>query len=125
MASAKLRQTRMEHKNFQVPPPPHAHPLTMPLTILLEDNHCLAFAKPPGIPTQAPPDFPSLESQAKAYLKEKYHKPGNVYLGVPHRLDRPASGVVIFARNSKAASRLAIQFQERQVTKTYWAIVEG
>src|SRR5882757_2535130 len=61
----------------------------------------------------------------KAYLKEKYHKAGNVYLGIPHRLDRPVSGVVIFARNTKAARRLAEQFQQRQVTKIYWAAVEG
>src|SRR5262249_50892469 len=53
------------------------------------------------------------------------HKPGNIYLGIPHRLDRPVSGVVVFARNSKAARRLAEQFQDRQVTKEYWAAVEG
>src|SRR5262245_46904900 len=62
---------------------------------------------------------------AKAYLKERYHKPGQVYLGMPHRLDRPVSGVVLFARNTKAARRLAEQFQGRQVTKIYWAAVEG
>src|SRR5262245_55437727 len=61
----------------------------------------------------------------KAYLKERYHKAGNVYLGIPHRLDRPVSGVVLFARNTKAARRLAEQFSERQVRKVYWAAVEG
>jgi 23S rRNA pseudouridine1911/1915/1917 synthase len=61
----------------------------------------------------------------KAYLKEKYHKAGNVYLGIPHRLDRPVSGVVLFARNSKAARRLAEQFQKHQVRKVYWAVVDG
>src|SRR5437773_10465707 len=94
--------------------------------ILFEDNHCLAVAKPAGLLTQGvPPGIPTLESQVKAYLKERYHKPGNVYLGIPHRLDRPVSGVVLFARNTKAARRLAEQFQQRQVTKIYWAAVEG
>src|SRR5262249_18318309 len=60
----------------------------------------------------------------KAYLKERYHKAGNVYLGIPHRLDRPVSGVVVFARNTKAARRLAEQFQQRQVRKLYWAVVD-
>jgi 23S rRNA pseudouridine1911/1915/1917 synthase len=95
-----------------------------PLTILLEDNHCLAVAKPAPLLTQGPPGVPSLEALAKAYLKERYHKKGNVYLGIPHRLDRPVSGVVLFARNTKAAQRLAEQFQGRQVRKVYWALVE-
>src|ERR1700675_3466466 len=95
------------------------------LTILFEDNHCLAVAKPAPLLTQGvPPGIPTLESMVKAYLKEKYHKAGNVYLGIPHRLDRPVSGVVVFARNSKAARRLAEQFQGRQVRKVYWAVVE-
>src|SRR5881227_477410 len=97
-----------------------------PLPILFEDNHCLAVAKPPALLTQGvPPGIPTLEAQVKAYLKEKYHKAGNVYLGIPHRLDRPVSGVVVFARNTKAARRLAEQFHQRQVTKVYWAAVEG
>jgi 23S rRNA pseudouridine1911/1915/1917 synthase len=95
------------------------------LEILLEDNHCIAVAKPAPLLTQAPPGVPSLEALVKSYLKEKHHKPGNVYLGVPHRLDRPVSGVVLFARNSKAAARLAEQFHKRQVTKVYWGLVEG
>lgn len=95
------------------------------LHILFEDNHCIAAAKPAGLLTQGPPGIPSLEALVKAYLKEKHHKPGNVYLGVPHRLDRPVSGVVVFARNSKSAQRLAEQFRDRQVTKVYWGIVEG
>src|SRR5262252_7397331 len=94
------------------------------LTILFEDNHCLAVAKPAALLTQGPPGVPSLEAQVKAYLKEKYAKPGNVYLGVPHRLDRPVSGVVVFARNSKTAARLAEQFRERQVRKIYRALIE-
>jgi 23S rRNA pseudouridine1911/1915/1917 synthase len=93
--------------------------------ILWEDNHCLAALKPAPLLTQAPPGVPSLEAMVKAYVKETYHKPGNVYLGVPHRLDRPVSGVVLFARNTKAAQRLAEQFQKRQVSKLYWAMVEG
>jgi 23S rRNA pseudouridine1911/1915/1917 synthase len=96
------------------------------LTILYEDNHCLAVAKPAPLLTQGvPPGIPTLEALVKAYLKERYDKPGNVYLGIPHRLDRPVSGVVVFARNTKAARRLAEQFQRRQVTKIYWAAVEG
>jgi 23S rRNA pseudouridine1911/1915/1917 synthase len=95
------------------------------LVILYEDNHCLAVAKPAPLLTQGvPPGIPTLESLAKAYLKDRYHKPGNVYLGIPHRLDRPVSGVVLFARNTKAARRLAEQFQSRQVRKVYWAVVE-
>jgi 23S rRNA pseudouridine1911/1915/1917 synthase len=98
----------------------------MDLCVLFEDNHCLAVAKPAPLLTQGvPPGIPTLESMVKAYLKAKYHKPGNVYLGIPHRLDRPVSGVVLFARNTKAARRLAEQFQQRQVRKVYWAVVEG
>src|SRR5947209_11820351 len=93
--------------------------------ILFEDNHCLAVAKPAPLATQAPAGVPSLEAWAKDYLRARYAKPGNVYLGVPHRLDRPVSGVVLFARNSKAAARLAEQFQKHQVTKVYWAVTDG
>src|ERR1700740_1702356 len=99
------------------------------MQILFEDNHCLAVNKPAPLLTQGVPvntpsgPIPTLEALAKAYLKERYHKAGNVYLGIPHRLDRPVSGVVLFARNTKAARRLAEQFQNRQVRKVYWAIV--
>jgi len=100
--------------------------VTAPLDILFEDNHCLAVAKPAPLLTQGvPPGIPTLEAMVKAYLKDKYHKAGNVYLGIPHRLDRPVSGVVLFARNTKAARRLAEQFHNRQVAKTYWAALEG
>jgi 23S rRNA pseudouridine1911/1915/1917 synthase len=95
-----------------------------PLVVLLEDNHCLAVAKPAPLLTQGPPGVPTLEAMARAYLKERYAKAGRVYLGIPHRLDRPVSGVVLFARNTKAARRLAEQFQTRQVRKVYWAAVE-
>jgi 23S rRNA pseudouridine1911/1915/1917 synthase len=101
------------------------------MQILFEDNHCLAVNKPAPLLTQGPPaqgpsgPIPTLEALAKAYLRERYHKTGNVYLGIPHRLDRPVSGVVLFARNTKSARRLAEQFQNHQVTKVYWATVEG
>jgi 23S rRNA pseudouridine1911/1915/1917 synthase len=95
------------------------------MDILFEDNHCLAVNKPAPLLTQGPSGVPSLEGMVKDYLREKYGKTGNVYLGVPHRLDRPVSGVILFARNSKAARRLAEQFHERQVAKLYWGVVEG
>lgn len=96
------------------------------LAVLFEDNHCLALAKPAGLLTQGvPPGVPTLEAQARDYLRTRYHKTGRVYLGIPHRLDRPVSGVVLFARSSKAAARLAEQFAQRQVTKVYWALVEA
>lgn len=96
-----------------------------PLEILYEDGPVFAVNKPAGLLTQGvPAGIPTLESQVKAYLKAKYNKPGNVYLGIPHRIDRPASGVVVFARNSKAARRLAQQFQGRQVRKLYLAVTE-
>lgn len=95
------------------------------LRVLFEDNHCLAVDKPAGLLTQAPAGLPSLEAEARAYLKEKYAKAGNVYLGIPHRLDRPVSGVLLFAKSSKAAARLAEQFRDRDVHKVYWGLVEG
>jgi 23S rRNA pseudouridine1911/1915/1917 synthase len=96
------------------------------LTILFEDNHCLAVAKPAGMLTQGVPTAAeSLESLVKDYLRTKYDKKGRIYLGIPHRLDRPVSGVVLFARQTKSAQRLAEQFRNRQVHKTYWAAVEG
>jgi 23S rRNA pseudouridine1911/1915/1917 synthase len=104
---------------------PEKEAVTEQLAVLYEDNHCLAVAKPAPLLTQGvPAHIPTLEAMVKAYLKERYHKLGNVYLGIPHRLDRPVSGVVLFARSSKAARRLAEQFRERQVRKVYWAVVE-
>jgi 23S rRNA pseudouridine1911/1915/1917 synthase len=93
--------------------------------ILFEDHHLIAVNKPAGLATQAPEGLPSLEADVKAYIKEKHAKPAGVYLGIPHRLDRPVSGAIVFCRNTKAASRVAEQFQNHQVTKVYWAIVEG
>lgn len=97
----------------------------MPLDVLIEDNHCLAVCKPAGLLTQAPADVPSLEAMVRDYLKAAKGTSGNVYLGIPHRLDRPVSGVVLFAKTSKAAQRLAEQFRDRTVRKTYWGLVEG
>src|SRR5213078_2426586 len=100
--------------------------MTDPLVVLFEDNHCLAVAKPAPLLTQGvPPGIPTLERMVKDYIRARYQKPGNVYLGIPHRLDRPVSGVVLFARNTKAARRLAEQFQNRTVRKVYWALVQG
>ncbi|MFO0816100.1 MAG: RluA family pseudouridine synthase [Gemmatales bacterium] len=97
-----------------------------PLHILYEDNHCLAIYKPAGyLTTGYEGGEETLDRQVKAYIKEKFNKPGNVFLGVVHRLDRPVSGVLLYARNSKAAGRLAEQFREGQVNKEYWAIVSG
>jgi 23S rRNA pseudouridine1911/1915/1917 synthase len=97
-----------------------------PLDILFEDNHCIAVAKPAGTPSaHFEGREQTLDHLVKAYLKEKYHKPGNVFLGVVHRLDKPVSGVLLFARTSKAAARLAKQFREGSIEKTYWAVVEG
>jgi 23S rRNA pseudouridine1911/1915/1917 synthase len=97
-----------------------------PLDVLFEDNHCLAVAKPAGVPsTHYDGTAETLDRVAKAYLKEKYAKPGNVFLGIVHRLDKPTSGVLLFARTSKAAARLAEQFRENAVEKVYWAVVEG
>src|SRR5262249_41893834 len=93
--------------------------------VLFEDHHLIAVSKPAGVMTQAPAGFPSLEAEVKAYIKEKYAKPAGVYLGIPHRLDRPVSGVVVFCRNTKAAQRVHEQFQKHQVAKMYWALVEG
>ena len=96
-----------------------------PLRILFEDHHLIAVDKPAPLPTQAPSGIPNLESLVKDYIRAKYAKPAGVYLGVPHRLDRPVSGVVVFARNTKAAQRVHLQFEERSVRKIYWACVEG
>jgi 23S rRNA pseudouridine1911/1915/1917 synthase len=96
------------------------------LDVLYEDNHLLAVNKPAMLPTMGvAEDRASLLAEAKEYVRKKYHKPGNVYLGIVSRLDAPVTGVVLLARTSKAAGRLARQFRERDVEKTYWALVEG
>ncbi len=98
----------------------------MQIKVLYEDNHLLAVYKPAGVLTQADKTGDiSLLDEVKKYLKEKYRKPGNVYLGMIHRLDRPASGIVLFAKTSKGASRLSWQFREQTVEKIYHALVLG
>jgi 23S rRNA pseudouridine1911/1915/1917 synthase len=94
--------------------------------VLYEDNHCLAVSKPAGLLTVADKTNDlSLLDVARQYIKDKYGKPGNAFLGVVHRLDRPVSGIVLFARTSKAAARLSQQFRTGDVRKIYWACVEG
>ncbi len=95
------------------------------LRVLYEDNHIIVVNKRPGDIVQGDKtgDKP-LSEVVKSYLKEKYNKPGNVYLGVVHRLDRPTSGIVLFARTSKALPRLNKLFQEKEAKKTYWAMVK-
>jgi 23S rRNA pseudouridine1911/1915/1917 synthase len=96
------------------------------LDVLYEDNHLLAVNKPAMLPTMGvADDRESLLMVAREYVRRKYNKPGNVYLGIVSRLDAPVTGVVLLARTSKAAARLSEQFRERAVEKVYWAIVEG
>ncbi len=95
------------------------------LDILYEGGGCLAVCKPAGLLTQAPPGIDSLEVRIKAFLGRRGGGRGEVYLGVPHRLDRPASGVMVFATRRSAARRLARQFERRSIEKTYYACVEG
>jgi 23S rRNA pseudouridine1911/1915/1917 synthase len=98
----------------------------MNIEVLFEDNHCLAVNKPAGLLSQGDvSQEPSLVDQVAFYLKTRYAKPGNVYVGLLHRLDRPASGVVLLAKTSKAAGRLSDQFRTGTIAKVYWAIVEG
>ena len=94
--------------------------------ILYDQGPCLAVCKPPGVATQAPPGIDSLEARIKAFLRVRGNRPeGKMYLGIPHRLDRPASGAIVFGLHSRAAHRLSKQFERRQVEKIYWACVEG
>jgi 23S rRNA pseudouridine1911/1915/1917 synthase len=97
----------------------------MNLEILYEDNHLIAVNKTGSDLVQGDDtgDEP-LSDRVKAYIKKKYNKPGEVYLGVVHRLDRPVSGVVLFARTSKALGRMNKMFQAKEVKKTYWAVVK-
>jgi len=97
-----------------------------PFPILYEDNHLLAISKPAGLATMGTPDDrATVLSEAKEYIRQKYNKPGNVYLGVVSRLDGPVTGVLLIARTSKAARRLTEQFRTRTVEKSYLAIVSG
>ena len=96
------------------------------MTVLYEDNHVIIVSKSAGEIVQGDKtgDTP-LSETVKAYIKEKYAKPGEVFLGVVHRLDRPVSGVVMFARTSKALTRLNEMFRTQAVQKTYWALVQN
>lgn len=93
--------------------------------VLYESGPCLVVLKPAGVLTQAPPGLDSLEVWIKNWLKEREGKAGNIYLGVPHRMDRPVSGAMVFARHVRAATRISRQFENRAVRKIYWACVEG
>lgn len=96
------------------------------LQVLYEDNHLIAVVKPAGILVQADIGGEKcLMDEVKEYLKEKYHKEGNVFLGLLHRLDRPVSGIVLFAKTSKGASRLSEQFRSHAIKKIYRAKVIG
>lgn len=96
------------------------------LKVLYEDNHLIAVYKPAGVLAQADrPGGASLIDDVKKYIKSTYQKPGNVFLGLIHRLDRNVSGIVLFAKTSKGASRLSEQFREGTVQKVYYALVEG
>ena len=93
--------------------------------ILLHDGPCIFVNKPGGVLTQAPPGIDSMELRVKQYLRRVEEKKGKIYLGVPHRLDRPVSGAMVFARHIRATQRIAAQFERREVKKVYWAIVDG
>ena len=98
----------------------------MSIEILYEDNHLLVVVKPPDIPVQE--DISGaldLLTLLKEEIKERYNKPGNVFLGLVHRLDRPAGGVMVFARTSKSASRLSSLIREHRMDKTYLCVVQG
>ena len=96
-----------------------------PIRILYEEGPCVVVWKPPGLATQAPAQFDSLERRMRDWVRRKRGTTGNVYLGVPHRLDRPVSGAIVFALHVRAAHKLSKQFEARQVRKTYRAWVAG
>ncbi|MBQ6489834.1 MAG: RNA pseudouridine synthase [Solobacterium sp.] len=96
------------------------------IEVLYEDNHLLCVRKPVNVPVQEDSSKDDdLLSMCKAYLKETYSKPGNVYLGLVHRLDRPVGGAMVFAKTSKAASRLSDSIRKGEITKEYTAILDG
>ncbi len=96
------------------------------LKILYEDNHIIVVVKPYNVLSQGDNTGDiSIMEMIKSYIKEKYNKPGNVYLGLVHRLDRPVGGIMVFAKTSKAAGRLCKAFNEHSITKKYLAIVKG
>lgn len=97
------------------------------LKVLFEDNHLIIINKPSGVLVQ--PDKqktdPSIEELTKEYVKIKFNKPGEAFIGVCHRIDRPVSGIVILARTSKALARVNEMFQKKEIKKTYWAVVQS
>ena len=96
------------------------------IDVLYEDNHLIAINKKPGDIVQGDKTGdPPLSDFVKAYIKKKYNKPGEVFLGTIHRLDRPTSGIVLYARTSKALTRMNEQFRNKEVQKTYWAVVDN
>lgn len=96
------------------------------INIIYEDNHLLVVEKPVNVPVQADiTKDKDLLTILKEYIKNKYNKPGNVYLGLVHRLDRPVGGIMVFAKTSKAANRLSKQVQDKTMKKTYIAVVQG
>ena len=96
------------------------------MKVLFEDNQIIVVEKPFNIPSQGDKTGDAdMLSMVKDYVKEKYNKPGNVYIGLVHRLDRPTGGVMVFARTSKAAGRLSNEIRERKIQKTYLAICNG
>ncbi len=95
------------------------------LNVLYDCGPVLVVNKPAGISTQAPPGIDSLEVQVRDFYRLRENKTGNIYLGLPHRLDRPVSGAIVFGRHVRAARRLARQFENRTVQKIYWAWVVG
>lgn len=99
--------------------------MSVELEILYDSGPCLVVNKPSGLLTQAPSGIDSLEVQVRDFYRRREGKEGNIYLGLPHRLDRPVSGAIAFARHVRAAQRLSAQFENRTVTKVYWAFVEG
>lgn len=100
--------------------------MSISIEVLYEDNHLLILNKPAGLLTQpSGTDQGSLEKQAKDWIQKKYKKPGNVFLEAVHRLDKPVSGIVVFAKTSKALSRLNASIRAKQTQKIYWSLVEG
>jgi 23S rRNA pseudouridine1911/1915/1917 synthase len=99
--------------------------MSEPVEILYQSASCLGVLKPAGLATQAPPQFDSLERRLRAWLAACHPERPFIYLGVPHRLDRPVSGAMVFATRRRAAFKLSRQFERREVKKLYWARVEG
>jgi RluA family pseudouridine synthase len=104
-----------------------SEPTSQQLRVLYDDGPCLVVNKPAGLLTQAPPGIDSLEIVVKDFYRQREGKPADaqIYLGIVHRIDRPVTGAILFARHQRAAQRLAKQFEQRTVDKVYWALVEG